>query len=218
MARRKIEVRNLSRGKPHKKPKLTIYAYCEGKNSEPDYLTAFCRINGNGMVHVTSLKAQGVPKTIVNRCILKKDELVESYKKSKDPLDNKYEIWAVFDCDEHPCINESFQRADSKGIYVAYSNPCFELWALLHIRSQEANIHRHDLQSVLAKELSGYDIKSKKICAVLLNNNYDEAKERAINLSKRHEAVGSPFANPYTDIYKLLDKIIANGKIHNQKL
>lgn len=52
MARREIRNRTLSRKAAYKKPKLTIYAYCEGKNSEPIYLTEFCQIHGNGLVHI----------------------------------------------------------------------------------------------------------------------------------------------------------------------
>jgi hypothetical protein len=212
MSRRLPNTRSLKRKSSRLSPKLTIYALCEGKNSEPEYLINFCKIHGNGLVRVLTSKAQGVPTTIVANSIEKIKKLEKIAKKSNDPLDKEFEVWAVFDCDEHPFVNESIVRAKQHNIKVGYSNPCFEIWALLHVDDHQHHLHRHPLQSKLKTKLPSYDSKSSKsICAYELNDHYDLAKSRAIKLMKIHESVGSPKANPYTDIYKLLDKIKSNG-------
>ena len=204
MARAKRGNKKLSRKSSSLAPKLTIYALCEGKNSEPDYLIDFCKLHGNGMVSVIPSRAMGVPLTIVNLAVKEKSKLEIEAKKSNDPLDLQFEVWAVFDRDEHP--------------KVAYSNPCFELWALLHFNDHSQYIHRHRLQSKLESVLPGYDSKkSKKICAIFMDEYYDEAKARAIKLEEEHKKVGESKVNPYTDIYILLDKIKSNGNSNKIK-
>lgn len=153
-----------------------------------------------------------MPETIVNNSIDRVKALKKIAKKSKDPLDKDYEVWSVFDCDDHPKVPESILKAEQNGVFVAYSNPCFELWALLHVNDHRQCIHRHPLQSKLTDKLAEYDHRgSKIISAKTLNDNYAIAKQRAIRLRKEHESVDSPKANPYTDVYELLDKIILNG-------
>jgi hypothetical protein len=212
MARANRGNKKLSRKSSSLDPKLTIYALCEGKNSEPDYLLDFCKLHGNGMVSVIPSRAMGVPSTIVELAVKEIGQLKKYAKKSKDPLDLQFEVWAIFDRDDHPKVNESITRAKQHNIQVAYSNPCFELWALLHFDDHRQHLHRHPLQSKLEGVLQGYDSKkSKKICAKLMDEHYDKARARAINLEKEHNKVGDSKVNPYTDIYILLDKIKSNG-------
>ena len=42
------------------------------------------------------------------------------------------EYWCVFDVDEHPYLNRALELARTSGISIALSNPCLELWFLLH--------------------------------------------------------------------------------------
>lgn len=43
------------------------------------------------------------------------------------------EIWCVFDRDSHPSYQEAFQLAShNKRIHLCWSNPCIELWFLMH--------------------------------------------------------------------------------------
>lgn len=212
MARARRGNKNLSRRSSSLAPKLTIYALCEGKNSEPDYLIDFCKLHGNGMVSVIPSRAMGVPSTIVDLAVKEINRLDKHAKKTKDPLDLQFEVWAVFDEDDHPKVKESISRAKQNKIQVAYSNPCFELWALLHFDDHRQHLHRHALQSKLEGVLIGYDSKkSKNICASVMDEHYDKARLRAINLDKEHKKVGDSKVNPYTDIYILLDKIKNNG-------
>ena len=56
------------------------------------------------------------------------------------------EIWCVFDTDAHENLPHAIEEARQSGIAVAVSNPCFELWLVLHVREQTAYIDRHDVQ------------------------------------------------------------------------
>ncbi|WP_351019617.1 RloB family protein [Shewanella sp. AC91-MNA-CIBAN-0169] len=205
--------RSLARKKDKIEPGFKIFAFCEGLNTEPKFIEDFIRENSNGLVTVITIGAAGSPFKIVSTAVTKKKELDEIAKLSMDSLDEKFEVWAVFDKDEHPKIPEAFQKAEANNVYIAYSNPCFEIWPILHFKNQTAPIHRHQLQSDLGKLIPNYKKKgSKEIVYSDLPNAYAEAKLKAIALGKDHIAIGTPFGNPYTDVFKLFDKIIKNGK------
>jgi len=52
----------------------------------------------------------------------------------------------VFDVGEHPKLPEALDLARRHEIAVAISNPCIELWFLLHFERQMAFIGRWDAQ------------------------------------------------------------------------
>ncbi|MFT7647504.1 MAG: hypothetical protein ACI8Y4_002253 [Candidatus Poriferisodalaceae bacterium] len=56
------------------------------------------------------------------------------------------EIWCVFDTDEHPNLEQAVAEAADSNIRTARSNPCFELWLVLHVADQTAHVHRHAIQ------------------------------------------------------------------------
>jgi hypothetical protein len=49
-----------------------------------------------------------------------------------DNAEDDAERWVMFDRDQHSEIPEAFVRARQNGINVAFSNPSFDLWLLLH--------------------------------------------------------------------------------------
>lgn len=218
MAPKFRESRPLKRSKTAKiKPNIRIYAFCEGEKTEPDFLEEYKNIYGNQLVDIFQSVAQGVPKTIVENAIDKKKDLDRAARKSNDPLEKCFEVWAIFDRDEHPDIPTAFQKAKKHNIEVAFSNPCFEIWALNHYKHQTAEIHRHKAQSELGKYIKGYNCKSNKaVSAKELEdlNIYKDVVKRFEKLSTEHEKCNISIIdrNPYTDIYKLLDKIKNNGK------
>jgi hypothetical protein len=68
-------------------------------------------------------------------------------KKSGDPFDMYDEVWCAFDVDEHPKLLEALKQASDNKVEVALSNPCFELWVVLHHRDERKHVERGDLQS-----------------------------------------------------------------------
>ena len=114
----------------------------------------------------------------------------------------------MFDVDEHPEIKQSVNRARQKGVKVAVSNPCFELWLVLHNQDQTAYIHRNKVQK-LAEELGL--IKGKRIdesSSDHLMEKYEDARRRAKELDRWHEGNGSPpRSNPSTGVWRLVDSI-----------
>ncbi len=169
------------------------------------------------MVSVKCIPAAGAPCTIVDYCVDEKKQQETLFRKSKDPLDKNFQVWAVFDRDEHPNMHQAFDKAKGNSIRIAYSNPCFELWPFLHIADQTSNLHRKTMQRKLEEVLEGYDKDSSKsvdLNQLLKVGSYDAAKKRAEALKRKHEAEETPIieANPSTNVYELFDVIISNGK------
>lgn len=114
-------------------------------------------------------------------------------------------MWCVFDVDEHPHIPDAKQQARDNGILLAISNPCFELWALLHFQDQTAHIERRDAYRLVCEHIAEY---VKELPFEKLQPGYADAVKRAIALEKRHEAaMMDRGSNPSTGVYMLLQSI-----------
>lgn len=112
--------------------------------------------------------------------------------------DAYHEYWCVFDIDEHPHVDQALLLAASSGISVAVSNPCIELWFLLHFQDQNAAIHRGDAQRKSA-DLLKCDKSPTTAALAELAGRYEEARQRAQALDKKHGLDGSPpRSNPHS--------------------
>lgn len=213
MAKRK-QPPSLKRRAPQHQPKIVLYVFCEGQNTEPFYLRDFSNAWGNKLVKMIPYEAAGVPLTLIKAASAKKIELDNVARKGRNSFDSDFQVWGVFDVDEHPSVEDAKQMARSAGVNVAISNPCFDLWALLHFHYQDAHIHRHKVQKALTQVMPNYDgNKSKIFDYELMHSRYEVAKRNAEGLLKRRKEEGTPAGNPSTDVFHLLDIIIKNGKI-----
>ena len=114
------------------------------------------------------------------------------------------DVWCVFDIDEHPAVPDAKQQARDNKIALAISNPCFELWILLHFRDQRAHMDRAVVQRECARYLPGYE---KKVSFVKLHPNHEEAVKRALAVDAWQQTRGSEGSNPSTGVHKLTEKI-----------
>jgi hypothetical protein len=153
------------------------------------------------------VQAAGVPLTIVERAI---EERRTYRRRTRDSFEKLDEFWVVFDCDEHPKITEAIARASGGKIGVAYSNPCFELWAVLHFQDHDAPIDRHQIQGRLRKLMPKYD-KSKCLDYELMRRAYADADRRPDLMERRRREEGAPCGNPFTGVFKLTRLIKSNG-------
>ena len=55
----------------------------------------------------------------------------------------------MFDRDEHPHFDAAVELCKAHHIGVGRSNPCFELWLILHERDYDRYDHRHAAQAQL---------------------------------------------------------------------
>jgi hypothetical protein len=106
--------------------------------------------------------------------------------------------------DEHRLLPEAKQQARDNGIELAISNPCFELWALLHFRDQCKHIERGPLHHACGQYMPGYD---KRLPTKILHPLLETALRRARDLEEWQKSRGNSGANPSTGVYRLMNQI-----------
>ncbi len=116
------------------------------------------------------------------------------------------EIWCAFDVDDHQTIDEAVRLALNEDINLAISNPCFELWLILHLQNQNAHIGTADAVKLRAK-LDGSKDKNLDVNKYL--PNIEIAQHRAQLLDIHHKGTGNNFPknNPSSGMHKLLKSL-----------
>lgn len=198
---------SLRRLAPTRTPKRRILVVCEGQVTEPEYIRSFQHAARNQRVHVEVAKEHGVPLTVVQEAQRLRDEAVLEAKRLKDQNLRYDEVWAVYDTDDHPHLPEAHLLAEREDIKLAISNPCFELWVLLHFQDQSASIHRDKVRAALQAHMPGYD-KSLTFSPLSPKEAaYAEAVRRAKALDAAAEEHGAPGRNPTTRVDLLTESI-----------
>jgi hypothetical protein len=145
------------------------------------------------------------PLQLVEEAAAKRAADLRAAKQGKGAAYDEY--WCVFDVDEHPHLDQALELAGRSGISVALSNPCIELWFLLHFEDQWAEIHRHDAQRRSSVLLACGKAPTPAALAELVSR-YEDARRRAQALDKKHDGDGSPpRSNPSSGTWQLIDQI-----------
>lgn len=192
----------------------TVIIACEDSVSAPLYFNAiFGDLKENHAIASSSLviaKHGGSthPSAILN-------DLLKH--KGYQDFDHK---WIVIDRDEertngggHPLedFNNAIIKANNKNIKVAYSNPCFEIWYLLHFEYRNTPIDRDELNSIL--ERNSQYAKNKLFSQVLdqkLQNIAIENSKRLIQSWIYSQGITIPATdNPSTTVHNLVE--LLNG-------
>ncbi|RUL88660.1 RloB family protein [Tautonia sociabilis] len=198
--------RRPGRRPPTRSPKRKILIVCEGAKTEPQYFKQFASVHRAAIVQVDVIPGSGVPLTVVQEAKRRKAKASEDARRENDPY-LKYDlVWCVFDVDDHPHLKEALQTAERNGIDVALSNPCFELWLMLHLRDAPGSIHRRKAQAMMKRLVANYD---KSVDFDVYRDGYASAVARARKLDELAEADGEPGRNPTTNVY-VLTEMIAN--------
>ncbi len=177
---------------------------CEGKRTEPEYIRGFERYVRNATVQVAIPKERGDPRKIVEIAKAESEAASKEAERQDDLFLRFDEVWCVFDRDEHERFQDACQMARDNGFNLAVSNPCVELWLILHFRESPGARHRHDVQKMLATFISGYD-KGLDFAALL--HGVEAATDRARRLDRDANTMGESGRNPTTGFYLLTDSI-----------
>lgn len=200
---------NLGRRKWFVEPRPRVLVCCEGEVTEPSYLNGLKREGHNSLLHVEIKPGGFAPKTLVDYAVELKLEAGLKARREKDHSLKYDEVWCVFDVDAHECMLDAKQKARANGINMAISNPCFELWLLLHFQDQRAHIERHHVQSACRDYMPGYD---KEVPFDLVFPRYPEAVQRAAELEHWQETRGCAGENPSTGVHRLTERIMELGR------
>jgi hypothetical protein len=196
--------RSLKRSVGIRRPKKTLLVFCEGERTEPEYLNALKRqpsVRDVASVDLRVETGQGgsVPLTLVSLA-------VDARRRARDEDGEIDEFWCVFDVEwprNHPGLKEAIERARQYNIKLAISNPCFELWLILHYKFQGAWLNNDDARRLL-RSLDGAD--DKGLDAAKYMPLRSTARSHAEALEKRHRENGTSFPhdNPSSGMHRLI--------------
>ncbi|MBC3842833.1 AAA family ATPase [Streptacidiphilus sp. 4-A2] len=200
--------RPLRRARATKAEKQRFLVYCEGANTEEIYLRGIKRELRDRPIDIVIGPADGEPMTLVRDAIKHRDRVA---KDSEERFDH---VWCLFDVEApkpfsrpHGRLEEAVTAAGRAGIGCALSNPCFELWLILHFQDCAVPGLTNDRAAeTLARLLLGYHPKGgKRFEYSTLEAGRDLAGARARALHAGH-ARDHPECrvNPCTSVPELL--------------
>lgn len=121
-------------------------------------------------------------------------------------------IWCVFDRDDNTnaMLSKAKQVAIKEGYQIAFSNPSFEVWFLLHFNNQSTPVENCEAVIKLLKKkgrLEQYE-KNKEVyeqLKLLQEAAIDRAKKRVAALQVEHIEILSRESNPVTTVAELVE-------------
>ena len=176
---------NRNRRKPKgKQINPTFFIFCEGETEEKyiKFLKSKYRLP-------IFIYAKIAGNSITEKKII-------SYKKEKEthPKDKTY---LVYDLD----VSEMLLKLQAiKNTVLLSSNPCFELWYLLHHQEQKSFISSKDCLNKLQDHHKTY---KKGVFDLKLKDKLNEKQEKAINRASKLEI----HKNPSTQVFLLINEL-----------
>lgn len=165
-----MKSKSIARPTAYRKPRVRILLICEGKKTEPQYFEELRSAYRHPDIEVCTLHGDHTdPLNLVlfghNRFLHGGDNGhgKQMFPKAFD------EIYILFDRDEHPSYKDAINKArelDSSlcndfkktvRFQALPSNPCFELWLVLHYKDISNLPSRNDLFKELKQQWNGYD-------------------------------------------------------------
>ena len=202
-------MKRLSRRGPVKELATTIIVVTEGKKTEPQYLEMFKKVHVPPSVKRSAFDLKIIPSGSDPTRVV--DEAIQELETLQRVGGKKDSVWAMFDRDEHSRFEEAKNKAKNKGVHLAVSNPCFEIWGIYHYQDWQAHIERDKCQDELGQLCPGYDKKCGKTFIdkdVIKEKCYDAIERAKKSLNSRKEE-GDPEGNPSTSVHCLIKTILS---------
>lgn len=185
-------------------PRKRILIVCEGEKTEPLYFNDLRSHKKLTTAEVEIIGKGSDPSHLIKETV----KLVMKEKRklhSKIPYDS---VWCIFDRDDHEKVNQAINQAYGNNFKIAFSNPCFELWFLLHYDDSASERGRQIILRKLREHLPKYK-KSSSIYTDLLPKQ-DTACRNAESLRQHHENCGRQvMSNPSTTVDQLVAELNA---------
>ncbi|ODS35603.1 MAG: hypothetical protein A7316_03540 [Candidatus Altiarchaeales archaeon WOR_SM1_86-2] len=204
MGRRGYRPRKTNKTHPIK-PRRFVVIVCEGAKTETQYFNGFNERN-SGVKIVPLYENCNGPKSIVESA----EKQIDKYDLNLDEGDG---LWCAFDVDENTndMIAYAVKIADENNIRIALSNPCIELWFLLHYPwSYNWTLTRKEAFKELKGFIKDYDKNYPEIYS-MLKDKLPTAIENAKKLDRIHEKNNikliSVESTPSSQVFKLIESI-----------
>lgn len=205
-------------------PGSSILVVTEGENTEPVYFDFIRQRFAAPTVELVSHGAgRGDPRALVDAALkVQKDRKRQTRAKKLgiNRLEDFDAIWIVFDTDvlDPQKLHDGIAYAQSKGIQIAHSEPCFEYWLLLHGTFTTAMMVKCENVIPFLEETFGwrnYSREGKKeeqvkalIEPIIDKHRIALAVKHAKRVRSHHQSASTPFpANPSTDVDRLIHAI-----------
>lgn len=199
--------KSLKRGVGIRSPRKTLLVFCEGERTEPEYLRALKRQPFVRDVAAVDLRVEprhegAVPLTLVSVAADARSRAISE----EAEID---EFWCVFDVEwpvNHPNLRDALELARRNDIQLAISNPCFELWLILHFQDQDGWLDNQQASRIRRRldGSSGKELDPAKYMALV-----SDAAARATRLDERHrrDETRFPHDNPSSGMFRLLSAV-----------
>lgn len=189
------------RNKPVRKRRRVYVIAAEGEQTEEIYFSAFRGDKYRKNIHIevlSSKKGHSSPQNVLRRL----REYIKHY-----GLEKEDEAWLVIDVDNwgEEILADICQGCQKPGFYTAISNPCFELWLMLHQEKPKRVLHERECRIELEKLLGEY--KKSKYNAQKLLSHVNLAIQHAEQMDR--ESNGPWPQGTGSHVYKLVRKIIS---------
>ena len=127
---------DLQRQKPTRRPRECILVVCEGVETEPNYLSSLRTAIGLTTLEVEIVGEGAEIVGVVKEAIRLKEKRAAAAQGS-NRLAEFDEVWCVVDTErknDNPSWERGVIQSRDTGLKLAWSNPCFEFWLLLHFK------------------------------------------------------------------------------------
>ena len=209
-------VPDLKRRAAQLEPRRRFVLFLEGSRTEPAYFDALKRACRGALIEFESHPGAGVPYTIAEKAVERARELGLSPRSrhKKDSFEERDQVWAVFDRDEHPRFNEAVELCRVHDVRVGRSDPCFELWLVLHEQDYDRPNDRRAMQAELRALRPEYDVDGAKTpnCDDMMAR-VEDAEWRSEEQLRRRDQERNPFGNPSTTVGRLTGAIRAAAEL-----
>lgn len=175
--------------------RTTFRVYAEGVTTEPEYIDAIKRLPefANAVsVEISIEEAGATPMRLVESACADK---------RRTDLDIDF-YWCVFDVESpqnHPHLNRARQMARDNDVHLAISNPCFEIWLVIHYQHHSGHLST-DAAIQLRRQVDGSD--GKHLDSALYVKRLGKAIRSAETLRRMHQENGTRFPedNPSSSV------------------
>lgn len=212
--------------KPESKDGLKILLIaCEGECTEPNYLSGL-------VIHQKQIKNIAAGTEVIFARHTHSDPRGVLQDLLDTPNLNQYdEFWIVIDRDPVELKGKGFgghsddnfataiKEAADKNVKVACSNPCFELWIVLHFEYRDTACTRDDIQKKALEKINSLLDSKHKLSNVdqmkSIENIYSLLQDKVFTAKKNAEKLkenDENYLNPSSGMFRLLSSLISEDK------